>query len=175
KVFSNTMNPCSGTCFAYKLDGISYEDPNCTTSCAIRLDVADVAVDQSLLSQTVQVQGPNGSPWTSTVTGVHPGTPGQDNYLEVGVVPQGLSTCSRGPAYCGRVAQTTYTENFTLAGGDPDDPVDTIHPFYTLHADFMNGWQQTKLSGLETVCIRNAGCTGGGDIPDNDYADDHQQ
>ena len=68
-----------------------------------------------------------------------------------------------GPAYCGWVAQSAYTENFTVAGGEPgnpNDPVDTTHAFYTLHADFMNGWQQTKLSGLETACIRNSGCTG---------------
>jgi hypothetical protein len=76
-------------------------------------------------------------------------------------------------AYCGSVEETAYTENFTLAGGDPGN-VDTSHHFYTLHADFMNGWQQTQLAGLEEVCIRNSGCQMGGDIPDNNYVDEHQ-
>ena len=47
----------------------------------------------------------------------------------------------------------------TVSGGDPDDPVDTIHPFYTLHADFWNTWDQDTLNQLVNTCLNgNVDC-----------------
>jgi hypothetical protein len=58
-----------------------------------------------------------------------------------------LHLASRAPA-CGAVATSGYVETFTLAGGDGVS-ADTTHPFYTLHADFLQSWQQAPLQKLE--------------------------
>jgi hypothetical protein len=172
-----SMNPCVGNCFAYKLSGITYEDPNCTSNCTVRLDVADVSVDSSLLNQSVKVHDEGGTLWTSAaiVTGVVPGNPvnGQSNYLEVGPVPSGLPACAFkqfGSGYCGSAEETAYTESFTLAGGPPGN-TDKSHPFYTLHRGLL---EQLAAGGPDQA---GAGlhprqkCQGGGDVPDNDYVD----
>lgn len=93
--------------------------------------------------------------------------------IEIGPLPSGLPVCAFkqfGGGYCGSAEEVAYTENFTLAGGTPGH-TDTTHPFYTLHADFRDTWQQGALTKLEQDCIRDSDCQGGGDVPDNDYVD----
>jgi hypothetical protein len=79
------------------------------------------------------------------------------------------------PRSCGGVFEVVDpgVMDFTLAGGSIPNagPIDTTHPFYDLHADFWNTWQQDKLAILEEHCIRLGECQGNANIARNSDVD----
>lgn len=161
--FGGTYDPCSG-CEAYNLTSLS--ESKCQTTCTGTFVVGDIA-NALVPGQQIDVTQAVPAGWNGHYTVA---TSTSSSFTVTGL-PTGLAACSTG---CGFAATSGYVENFTLAGG-AGASIDTVHAFYTLHADFMQTWQQTPFEKLEADCANGAICYNLGgtasNIDNNDQVD----
>ncbi len=144
------MQPCDNDCLAYNLMGL-HETGAGRHVFKVNAPLALQHGDPVTIAET-----PRGG-WDIAQTTVDE-VLSDNSFTVANELPFGLGSCDRSEDFaggCGYVAMTGYLPNFTIAGDRDGNPAEDL-PYFTMHADFWNTWNQAALDALEEHCVNNA-------------------
>ncbi|MBA3552641.1 MAG: DUF1996 domain-containing protein [Actinobacteria bacterium] len=160
------MTPCT-TCLAYNLARTEIVSGTCSGGlCQGKFTIANFPSHGLSVGDFVDVTGAKEG-WDSPAAGYQIVSKNATTF-RVANLPSTLATCTQ---RCGAASQHYYNVTFTLAGPGPED---TGNPYYRLHADFYQTWQQAALIALEDKCANGGVCAQDGqssNIKDNAQVD----